>query len=142
MQAGEWSQTLENSVINLIQKHGITVVVATGNSQIDACMITPANVNGTIAVAGSDASNKFNSPEPGDKEMMYEFDNTGKCVDVFAPGVDILAACGGAGKHCCMIGLLHTLSQELHHLAPDVSQSSLSIGVCCKHAKQQSMLFA
>lgn len=84
---------------NLIQKHGITVVVATGNSQIDACTITPANVNGTIAVAGSDASNKFNPPGPRDQEMTYEYDNTGRCVDVFAPGVDILAACGGAGKH-------------------------------------------
>lgn len=99
LQAGEWSQTLQSSVTNLIQKHGITVVVATGNSRIDACTITPANVNGTIAVAGSDASNKFSPSEPGDTEMMYEYDNTGKCVDVFAPGVDIMAACGGAGKH-------------------------------------------
>ena len=74
-------------------------MVATGNSKIDACTITPANVNGTIAVAGSDTSNKFNPPEPGDQEMIYEYDNTGKCVDVFAPGVDIMAACGGAGKN-------------------------------------------
>lgn len=88
------------------------MVVATGNSQIDACTITPANVNGTIAVAGSDASNKFNPSEPGDHEMLYEFDNTGRCVDVFAPGVDILAACGGAGKHCCMVGRLHIPSQD------------------------------
>ena len=73
-------------------------MVATGNSQIDACQITPANVNGTIAVAASDMSNKFNPPGSGDYELIYEYDNTGRCVDVFAPGVDIMAACGGAGK--------------------------------------------
>ena len=98
LQAGQWSQTLQSAVTNLIQTHGITVVVATGNSQIDACQITPANVNGTIAVAASDLSNKFNAPGSGDYELIYEYDNTGKCVDVFAPGVDIMAACGGAGK--------------------------------------------
>ena len=85
-------------------------MVATGNSQIDACTITPANVNGTIAVAGSDTSNKFNPPGPGDQEMIYEYDNTGRCVDVFAPGVDILAACGGAGKH-----LMHSALAKLLH---------------------------
>lgn len=107
-QAGQWSQTLQASVTNLIQTHGITVVVATGNSQIDACTITPTNVNGTIAVAGSDASNKFNPAGPGDQEMIYEYDNTGKCVDVFAPGVDILAACGGAGKRLMHAACLHS----------------------------------
>ena len=98
LQAGQWSQTLQSAVTNLIDKHGITVVVATGNDQIDACQITPANVNGTIAAAGSDMSNKFNPPQSSDYELIYEYDNTGACVDVFAPGVDILAACGGAGE--------------------------------------------
>jgi len=98
LQAGQWSQTLQSAVTNLIQKHGITVVVATGNDQVDACQITPANVNGTIAAAGSDMSNKFNPPQSSDYELIYEYDNTGACVDVFAPGVDILAACGGAGE--------------------------------------------
>ncbi|KAL0022446.1 hypothetical protein WJX79_001348 [Trebouxia sp. C0005] len=98
VQAGQWSQALQSAVTNLIEKHGITVVVATGNDQIDACQITPANVNGTIAAAGSDMSNKFNPPQSTDYELIYEYDNTGACVDIFAPGVDILAACGGAGR--------------------------------------------
>ncbi|DBA74262.1 TPA: hypothetical protein ACH3X1_011047 [Trebouxia sp. C0004] len=98
VKAGQWSQTLQSAVTNLIEGHGITVVVATGNDQVDACQITPANVNGTIAVAGSDMSNKFNSPQSTDYELIYEYDNTGACVDIFAPGVDILAACGGAGR--------------------------------------------
>lgn len=100
MQAGSWSQTLQSAVSNLIDNHGITVVVATGNAQVDACQITPANVNGTLAVAGSDMSSKFGTSQ-NNSDILYEYDNTGSCVDVFAPGVDIMAACGGAGEHAC-----------------------------------------
>ena len=97
MQAGAWSQTLQSAVSNLIDSHGITVVVATGNAQVDACEITPANVNGTLAVAGSDMSSKFDATQ-ANSDILYQYDNTGSCVDIFAPGVDIMAACGGAGK--------------------------------------------
>lgn len=97
MQAGAWSQTLQSAVSNLIDNHSITVVVATGNSQVDACEITPANVNGTLAVAGSDMSSKFDTTQTN-SDILYEYDNTGSCVDIFAPGVDIMAACGGAGN--------------------------------------------
>lgn len=83
---------------NLIDNHGITVVVATGNAQTDACEITPANVNGTLAVAGSDMSSKFDTAE-SNTDILYQYDNTGSCVDLFAPGVDIMAACGGAGRN-------------------------------------------
>ena len=96
LQAGSWSQTLQSAVSNLIDNHGITVVVATGNAQADACQITPANVNGTLAVAGSDMSSKFDTTE-SNTDILYQYDNTGSCVDLFAPGVDIMAACGGAG---------------------------------------------
>ena len=98
MQAGAWSQTLQSAVSNLIDNHSITVVVATGNSQVDACEITPANVNGTLAVAGSDMSSKFDTTQTN-SDILYEYDNTGSCVDIFAPGVDIMAACGGAGNN-------------------------------------------
>lgn len=55
-----------------------------------------ADVGQTISVAGSDLTTKFNTTHYGDPEGFYSYSNTGSCVDVFAPGVDIFAACGGS----------------------------------------------
>jgi subtilisin family serine protease len=34
----------------------------------------------------------------GDTENLYSWSNTGACVKLFAPGVDIYGACGGASR--------------------------------------------
>lgn len=83
---------------SLIDDHGLTVVVASGNDGVDSCGIAPANVPEAITVAGSDLGPKFGTNAKGDVEGVYRLSNTGRCVDIFAPGVDIYAACGGYGK--------------------------------------------
>jgi subtilisin family serine protease len=95
---GRWSQSLEDSVKTLINKHGIPVVVASGNSGVDSCYVAPANVPETITVAASDLDTKFGITQSSDAESIYRWSNTGKCVDIFAPGVDIYGACGGPGR--------------------------------------------
>eukprot|EP00210_Caulerpa_lentillifera_P001014 g977.t1 len=92
---GTWSQSLEDSVQELIDIHGISVVVASGNSGVDSCYVAPANVYKTITVAASDLETKFGETKVDDKESIYQWSNTGNCVDIFAPGVDIYGACGG-----------------------------------------------
>lgn len=95
---GWWSETLEQAVKSLVNDHGLTVVVASGNSGVDSCFIAPANVPETITVAASNLKTKFGETAAGDIEGIYKWSNTGSCVDVFAPGVDIYAACGGIGE--------------------------------------------
>lgn len=95
---GRWSRSLEDAVRSVINDHGLTVVVASGNGGVDSCSIAPANVPETITVAGSDLVKKFLSTSRGEKESIYNMSNTGRCVDIFAPGVDVYAACGGLGE--------------------------------------------
>ena len=102
---GQWSRSLEDSVRSLVREQGVMVVVASGNSAVDSCFVAPGNVEETLTVAASDLDTKF-SPPPSDlqaaaaegREGLYRWSNTGSCVDLFAPGVDIYAACGGAGR--------------------------------------------
>lgn len=64
----------------------------------------PANVPQAITVAASNLPSKFSSQQRQDvSEDLYRWGNTGACVDVFAPGVDIYAACGSAGALAAVV---------------------------------------
>lgn len=60
---------------------GISVSVAAGNDNREACMQSPARVEAVITVAATSAS-----------DSIYMESNYGECVDLFAPGVNILSA--------------------------------------------------
>lgn len=65
--------------VNAGTNAGLHISVAAGNENQDACNVSPARAAGPITVGASDnADNKA------------DFSNWGLCVDVFAPGVDIL----------------------------------------------------
>jgi subtilisin family serine protease len=72
--------TLDNAIQNAISA-GVTVVVAAGNSNADACNYSPARAKDAITV-GSTSSNDARS----------SFSNFGTCLDVFAPGSSITSA--------------------------------------------------
>ncbi|KAL6757302.1 peptidase S8/S53 domain-containing protein [Haematococcus lacustris] len=95
---GSWSATLESATRTLINTYNITVVVASGNSAIDACTVVPASLPESITVAASSMDNKFDPVRPAGTETMYRWSNTGSCVDIFAPGVEIWSACGGISR--------------------------------------------
>lgn len=68
---------------------GVHVVVAAGNAGTDACAGSPASAGGThgpAIVVGS----------VGITGDMSSFSNHGECVDVYAPGEDIISAWIGA----------------------------------------------
>jgi len=60
---------------------GVTVVVAAGNSNADACGFSPAHVPSAITVGSTTSSDRRSS-----------FSNYGSCVNIWAPGSSILSA--------------------------------------------------
>ncbi|KAJ9061971.1 hypothetical protein DSO57_1015398 [Entomophthora muscae] len=69
-----------NSAARNAVRLGCVVVAAAGNSNIDACNKSPASEPSVITVGASNLDDK-----------RYEFSNWGQCLDVFAPGEDILS---------------------------------------------------
>jgi subtilisin family serine protease len=60
---------------------GVTFVVAAGNENADACTRSPARTREAITVGAT-----------GNNDARASFSNWGGCVDVFAPGNEILSA--------------------------------------------------
>lgn len=79
--AGLPSVTIERAIQNAVNA-GISIVTSAGNFfQSDACKYSPPLLPETIAVGSLD---KY--------DRVATFSNVGSCVDVYAPGVGILAA--------------------------------------------------
>lgn len=80
---GGYSPTV-NRVVELMASKGWQLVIAAGNESQDACNTSPASANGVVTAAAANS-----------EDRLAGFSNFGKCVDVVAPGVDILSAYTG-----------------------------------------------
>lgn len=69
-----------NSAVNAAVDNGVMFAVAGGNDSSDACYDSPASAEKATTVGATDVEDSFAS-----------FSNFGKCIDVNAPGVDILS---------------------------------------------------
>lgn len=82
---GSYSQA-ENDAIQRMIADGITVAVSAGNnSGQSACNYSPASAPNALTVGATDSD-----------DFASSFSNLGPCVDVFAPGRDILSAYGSS----------------------------------------------
>ncbi|MCS6989220.1 MAG: S8 family peptidase [Chloroherpetonaceae bacterium] len=77
---GGASSAVDTAVNNLINA-GVTVVVAAGNENQDACNVSPARVANAVTVGSTTSTDARSS-----------FSNWGTCVNIFAPGSSITAA--------------------------------------------------
>ncbi|KAH7372350.1 peptidase S8/S53 domain-containing protein [Pyrenochaeta sp. MPI-SDFR-AT-0127] len=81
-------QGTANSVDEVIagaSEAGIHVSVAAGNDGVDACGSTPAHLGGANSNVVTVGSVNINN-------QVSSFSNIGKCVDIYAPGEQILSA--------------------------------------------------
>ncbi|MEV4344201.1 S8 family peptidase [Actinoplanes sp. NPDC049596] len=77
---GTTSKALDDAVDRAVAK-GITVVVAAGNDNRNACTQSPARTPSAITVGATDRN-----------DTRWSSSNYGSCVDIFAPGVRIEGA--------------------------------------------------
>jgi subtilisin family serine protease len=87
---GPSSPALDTAVLNSVAS-GVFYAVAAGNEGANACNVSPARAgagldNGIVTVAATD---------PADQEPA--FSNFGACVDIWAPGVNVLSTSIGGG---------------------------------------------
>merc|ERR1711988_1512457 len=95
---GSRSKSLNNAVARANQL-GLLVVVAAGNDADDACGGSPSSEASVITVGASgmvedvlNDNGELVDGEPAVHDEIARFSATGSCVDIFAPGVEILAA--------------------------------------------------
>jgi hypothetical protein len=79
----------ELEAIDTLIDGGVVVVVAAGNEYCNACHSSPSAAVRAITVGAS----QINDTES-------EFSNFGQCVDVYAPGTDIVSACSSQLNGC------------------------------------------
>lgn len=83
---GMKSPTLDRAVSGAVAA-GMHFGVAAGNENQDACNVSPADVRTAVTVGASTIAD----------ERAY-FSNTGPCVDIFAPGLNILSTWANSNR--------------------------------------------
>jgi subtilisin family serine protease len=81
MSLGGGASTAVDDAVNRMHNAGVTVVVAAGNENQNACNVSPSRAANAITVGSTTSTDARSS-----------FSNYGTCVDVFAPGSSITSA--------------------------------------------------
>jgi subtilisin family serine protease len=104
MSLGGGFSAATNAAVNALVASGITVVVAAGNSNANACGASPASAASAITV-GSTGDPAGAAVPPALPDRRSSFSNFGACLDLFAPGRNIRAAyIGGAWNTALLSG--------------------------------------
>ncbi|MFD5552559.1 S8 family peptidase [Streptomyces sp. NPDC127068] len=82
---GGFSNALNNAA-SALARSGVHTTISAMNDNRNACDVSPASAPGALAIAASDAN-----------DNKAGFSNFGRCVDLYAPGVNIVSARLGGG---------------------------------------------
>lgn len=82
---GRGTQSAMRTAVEAAVNAGVVVVVAAGNSNSDACGFSPAFVPAAVTVGSTDI-----------RDSRSSFSNFGSCVEIWAPGSDIVSAYPGS----------------------------------------------
>jgi hypothetical protein len=78
---GQFSRTINSHTTAMASLPNVIVTVAAGNESVDACGRSPAGAKGVMTVGATDAW-----------DNLARFTNNGVCINITAPGVQILGA--------------------------------------------------
>jgi aqualysin 1 len=81
MSLGGGASTAIDDAVNRMHNAGVTVVVAAGNENQNACNVSPSRAANAITVGATTST-----------DARASYSNFGSCVDVFAPGSSITSA--------------------------------------------------
>ena len=96
------SSSMDRAVQNLINA-GFSSITSAGNNNDDACNYSPGRLADVVTVGSTD-----------NRDYRSEISNFGRCVDVFAPGVNILSTWNNPAEP---IGALSGTSTAAPHAA-------------------------
>ena len=78
-----------NLAVDELSAVNVTVVVAAGNSAADACVLAPASASSAVTVGSTTQDDELSS-----------FSSIGSCVNILAPGSNIVSACSSLVDSC------------------------------------------
>lgn len=81
MSLGGGASAMIDNAVSRLHNSGVTVVVAAGNSNANACNYSPARVGVAVTVGATTIS-----------DSRASYSNFGSCLDIFAPGSSITSA--------------------------------------------------
>lgn len=81
MSLGGGKSDVLNDAVGSMVDAGVVVVTASGNENTDGCTKSPGGAPASINVGATDSS-----------DVRAVFSNYGTCLDIFAPGVDVLSS--------------------------------------------------